>query len=243
MKDREINSSLNLGIRILMTITAISFIYLNTFTNFAFLNTYTNECIFDRAFEQSSSLYEFLKENPNYRYMLVIISSLIIDYSVAILGILFIMYGKSWKPLFSFGFFFILRLSVNSFFMLRYPDQVLWDHPGLHSLTVSYFRSSDFFFSGHVGMNFISAVETYELGFEKLSYISFAGLFVQFILMIGVRGHYIIDLIAGLLAAHYFCLIANEFEHILQNVIDLDFERDYLKRKKANRIKLNEKLG
>lgn len=239
MKESDINSNYSAIIRLFMALATLLIIFLNTITNFPFLNTYTNECIFDRAFEQSTSLYDFLKENTNYRHMLVIISSLIIDYSVAILGFLFIIYGKSWKPLFSFGFFFILRLSVNTFFMLRYPDQVLWDHPGLHSLTVSYFRSSDFFFSGHVGMNLISAIETYELGFKKLSYISFTGLFVQFIVMIGVRGHYFIDLIAGLLAAHYFCMISKYFEPILQNIIDLDYEKDYITKtiKESNKMK------
>jgi len=57
--------------------------------------------------------------------------------------------------------------------------------------------------------------------------------------MIGVRCHYIIDLIAGLLAAHYFCIIEDKFEHNLQNVIDLDYERDYMKRKIGDSSKIN----
>ena len=220
----------NFLIRVILTLITVAIIFANTSSNLILLNTYTNECIFDRTFEISSPIYDFLKENPKFRYILVIISSFIIDYSVALMGYLFIVYGKSWRPYFSFSFFYILRLSVNAIFMLRYPDQVMWEYPGFPSFTVSYFRSSDFFFSGHVGMNFISAMETNIMGFKKLSYISFLGIFVQFFVMIIVRGHYLIDLIAGLLAAHYFCHIADNFSPYLKMYINLDHEEEFKKR-------------
>ena len=231
MKIRKKNGSIipkspNLIIKLVMTISTVAIIYLNTSLNLISINTYTNECIFDRAFELSSPIYDFLKDNPNYRYTMVIISSLLIDYSVALIGYLFVVHGKSWRILFSFGFFYLLRLSINVIFMMRYPNQVMWQYPGFPSITVSYFRSSDFFFSGHVGMNFVSAKETNNLGFIKLSYFSFLGVFFQIFVMIVLRGHYLIDLIAGLLAAHYFCLIADYFAPFPSKYINLDPDQE-----------------
>ena len=75
-------------------------------------------------------------------------------------------------------------------------------------------------------MNFVSAKETNNLGFKKLSYFSFLGVFFQIFVMIVLRGHYLIDLIAGLLAAHYFCLIADYFAPFPSKYINLDPDQE-----------------
>ena len=43
--------------------------------------------------------------------------------------------------------------------------------------------------------------------------------FMQVILMICLRGHYTIDMISGLIYAHYFYMIACKHLHLVDNVI------------------------
>jgi hypothetical protein len=40
-------------------------------------------------------------------------------------------------------------------------------------------------------------------------------MFVQAFLMVALRGHYSMDLVAGIIFAHYFWIIANKYSYII----------------------------
>jgi hypothetical protein len=100
---------------------------------------------------------------------------------------------------------------------MRYPDGYLWEYPGFPSLTISYLKTNDFFFSGHVGFPIIIAMECYNL--KKLCIMIFC-LFtcvVEFITMIFTRGHYFIDLITGVIVSHYTYIIVEKYIHYIDD--------------------------
>lgn len=44
-------------------------------------------------------------------------------------------------------------------FIIKFPEGYAWDYPGIPALTVSYEVTPDFFFSGHVGLTVIMALD------------------------------------------------------------------------------------
>ena len=51
------------------------------------------------------------------------------------------------------------------------PVGFLWSFPGIISLTVPYFDTNDFFFSGHVGSTTMYASEYFAMNFKKMAII------------------------------------------------------------------------
>ena len=141
-----------------------------------------------------------------------------------------LIYGRCWRSIIIILLFYGLRGLCNSFFLLQSPNNLIWDFPGLWSFSVSYHQTTVFFFSGHVGINLISSIELDRLGFKKISFISFMGVFIQILVMISVRGHFIIDLIAGLLAAHY-CIFITEYIQIYINLYVMNLNEYYITEK------------
>ncbi len=102
-------------------------------------------------------------------------------------------------------------------FQMRFPDGYLWEYPGFPSLAVSYLKTNDFFYSGHVGFPTIFAFEHNEMGNTKLVIFCVFTLFMEMFTMIATHGHYIIDLLAGFVIGHYVTIIA---DRIARNYID-----------------------
>ena len=98
---------------------------------------------------------------------------------------------------------------------MRYPDGYLWDFPGFYSITVPYGKTNDFFFSGHIGCCLINYCEYRALGWTKMATFSFLTMALQFSLMIFLRGHYIVDLISGIVFGHYFWLLGERFSYLI----------------------------
>ena len=113
--------------------------------------------------------------------------------------------------------FYGFRFLCQSIFAMELPEGYYWDYPGFYSIVVPYGATNDFFFSGHVGCCLICALE-FNLVFKqaekvqnlktmklatRMVYFSIATLCAQVFIMMATRGHYTIDLIVGVIIAHY----------------------------------------
>lgn len=110
-------------------------------------------------------------------------------------------------------------ITFKNTFLLPYPKGYLWDDPGVYSMTVPYAKSNDFFYSGHISTAVICIMEFRSNKEKFMLYFSIATLIVQIALMVALRGHYMIDLLAGLIFGHYFFIIAEHFSWILDEKI------------------------
>lgn len=90
---------------------------------------------------------------------------------------------------------------------MRFPDGYAWDYPGIPSLTVSYEKTTDFFFSGHVGLTVLMTLDHYAYKNYPWAILALATGLIEFSTMIFLRGHYTIDLITGVLLGHYFWIV------------------------------------
>ena len=100
----------------------------------------------------------------------------------------------------------------------------MFRNPGFPSLFVPYHDSNDFYYSGHVGTCFIVVLETRAKKWYRLSYLCTFIMINQWIMMMFVRAHYIIDMTTGLMVAHYFHKIGERLSYF----IDVKFFRQHL---------------
>jgi hypothetical protein len=120
---------------------------------------------------------------------------------------------------------------------MRFPDGYLWDYPGFPSLFVSYIKSNDFFYSGHVGLPVLQICELYKIKKYNWIPISVFIVILEFFTMIVLRGHYTVDLFAGIIIAHYSFMISDKFIYIVDDYMginkseksDEEYELDYKK--------------
>jgi hypothetical protein len=102
---------------------------------------------------------------------------------------------------------------------MKFADNMLWRYPGFPSIGVSYLMTNDYFFSGHVGLPVIIALESKKLGYNKMVYLAIFTIFVEAITLHISRMHYCIDLITGVIAAHYIYIFGDKYIHIIDNSI------------------------
>ena len=94
---------------------------------------------------------------------------------------------------------------------MRFPDGYMWDYPGFPSIVIPYGKTNDFFYSGHVGGVLIIGLEYRELGYHYPAGFCYFTMIMQIFLMIFLQGHYTIDLISGMIIAHYFYMLSRHW--------------------------------
>jgi hypothetical protein len=82
---------------------------------------------------------------------------------------------------------------------------------------------SDFFYSGHVGFLLIIALEWYKNGVWKMSVITCLINFYLAASMLACRIHYTIDMLMGLVVAHYCYIIMGYFSPLIDNFVKKSF--------------------
>ena len=177
------------------------------------------QAIRDKGHVWTVSLNEFFlrPENLFWLHALMIFSSLLMDTIVVSLFAYFLFSRKAamWRIPLEFTLFYGLRFGCLALFAMKMPQGFYWEYPGFYSLTVPYGWTNDFFFSGHIGACALCMLEFWPSKWRMESRskcimwgISLLSLFAQIFVMLVTRGHYTIDLIAGLVFAHYSHLVA-----------------------------------
>ena len=194
-------------IRITIITALISLIAYDTITAWNIHPTISN-CIYDRIFDLTAPINDFFNNNKEPRNAILIFSSFLIDVLLLWFSIRYALLGRSSRQLIFFMLFYLSRSVVQSFFLMKMPQGNCWDYPGFPSLTVSYEKTSDFFYSGHVGVVLFCGLENKHLGNLYMMWVSFFVCGIEFCVMIAMRGHYSIDLIFGLIFSHYSWIVS-----------------------------------
>lgn len=100
----------------------------------------------------------------------------------------------------------------------------MFRYPGFPSLCVPYHDSNDFYYSGHVGTCFVLVLEARAKKWYKLSWMCFFIMCNQWIMMMFIRTHYVIDMITGIIIAHYFHILSEKISYF----VDVSLLRQHL---------------
>lgn len=134
--------------------------------------------------------------------------------------VVFAVHGKTWRLPISLILFYVLRMILQKLFLMRYPEGYLWNYPGFPSLVVPYGKTNDFFYSGHAGGALVMTLEfrtlsktlsKHKVFLRVMQFFGSLTIILQIFLMIFLRGHYTIDLVAGLIFGHYLYIIGSHF--------------------------------
>ena len=205
-------------IRSMLIVIGLAVVILNTV--YGFILPHGNvECLQDKAFEITAGMNKYLSENTVPRHLLIALSSFCVDFVILFMSFNWVVYGRSWRVVFSLGVFYMFRGCVQNLFQMKFPEGYLWEYPSFPSLTVSYLKTNDFFFSGHVGFPIIIAMECHNLGKKFMMGFCLVTCLFEAFTMTVTRGHYVIDLITGVIVAHYVYMNVEKYIHLVDNSV------------------------
>ena len=142
------------------------------------------------------------------------LSSFFID----ILGLSLIavaIFGPTFAPFLAMLIVFSLRQISQLCCTLPPPPGIIWRDPGFPTALVTYGVSNDFFFSGHTALAVLGAIEICHLAPWWLGAAAVAVAIGEAIIVLILRAHYTMDVIAGAFAAWFAADVAARFAPVV----------------------------
>lgn len=174
------------------------------------------DCFTDVAQNWVLPITMYLKDHDFARHAVILCSSLCIDINIVLTGLRWIFYGKSLRVFFVLFVFYIARGLVQRTFAMKFPAEYIFDSPGFFSVAVPYWKTNDFFFSGHVGISTLFFLE-YKKDGSWLKYFGFFAVIYNTFALLVTEGHYSIDLAVGIMTAHYVYSLGLWMDQSLDN--------------------------
>ncbi len=144
--------------------------------------------------------HRYFSENTRASNAALIISSLFID----VLGLTVIIsgiFGPTFTPALALIILFIMRQICQGLCSLPPPRGVIWRDPGFPSLLVTYGVANDLFFSGHTAMAVLGALHIAHIAPLWISALAVLVAIGEMLVVLVLRAHYTLDVIAGVFAA------------------------------------------
>jgi hypothetical protein len=163
----------------------------------------------DLAHVLTSRWHGYFVANPQAANTALIISSLFID----LIGLSLIgsaIFGPTFAPFLAILIVFALRQICQAFCALPPPPGIIWRYPGFPALLVTYSVGNDFFFSGHTALAVLGAIEAANYGPIWLAVIAPIIALGEVLIVLVLRAHYTLDVVAGALAAFLAADIAGK---------------------------------
>jgi hypothetical protein len=111
------------------------------------------------------------------------------------------IFGPTFAPFLAILILFALRQLCQSLCTLPPPRGIIWRNPGFPALLVTYQVGNDFFFSGHTALVVLGAIEAAHFGPVWLAVIVGVIAFGEMVVVLVLRAHYTLDVVAGAFAA------------------------------------------
>jgi len=127
--------------------------------------------------------------------------------------VIYVIWGSTLRLAVSLILFYPMRNVIQTIMLMGRPVGFLWSFPGIISLTVPYFDTNDFFFSGHVGSTTMYASEYFAMNFKKMAIIISFCIIDVWIALTFLYTHYIIDFTAGFATARFVHRIAEKLSY------------------------------
>jgi hypothetical protein len=142
----------------------------------------------------------YLLAHPRVADRLLVLSSGVID----LLGIFLLgsaILGPTFRPFIGLLILFALRQLCQGLCALAPPEGMIWRHPRVPSLLVTYGTATDLFFSGHTAIATYGALELARLGGPELWALGAAIVLFEAGTVLVLRAHYTADVYAAVVTA------------------------------------------
>ena len=130
----------------------------------------------------------------------LIVSSIFIDlFGLSLIGAA--IFGRTFAPFLAMIILFSMRQICQSLCTLPPPPGIIWRSPGFPSLLVTYDVGNDLFFSGHTALAVLGAINAAHFGLPWLAVLAAIIAFGEAVIVVVLRAHYTLDVVAGAFAA------------------------------------------
>jgi len=154
----------------------------------------------DAVHDWTAPLHDWLMRRPGMANGLLVISSGFIDlYGVFLLGSA--LFGPSLRPGIGLLLLFVFRQLSQLTCALPTPPGMIWRHPGVPSLLVTYDVANDFFFSGHTAIALLGAIEVAKVAPSWIAIAAAAIAVLEGTTVLVLRAHYTMDVLTAVFAA------------------------------------------
>jgi hypothetical protein len=158
------------------------------------------EGIGDVVHDLTARWHHYLATNDRAANAALITSSIFIDlFGLSLIGAA--IFGTTFAPFLAILILFGLRQVCQSLCTLPPPPGIIWRKPGFPTLLVTYDVGNDFFFSGHTALAVLGAIEAAHFGPVWLAVLAGALAFGEMLVVLVLRAHYTLDVVAGAFAA------------------------------------------
>ena len=203
---RPISDKNRVRVRFILFVTCLSFLFLGRST----IPDHDVKQIDDRLMDLFDGINEYIRQNQTLQDAMLIICSLFMDIMFFSTGFYWVFKGKSSRLVVTTLSFYLLRIAVQHMWYSPYPTHYVWNDPGFPSLVVPYGRTSDFYFSGHMGIVTICASEWFKYKKYWVSaLIALGGVYTTFI-MLAYQAHYSIDIFTGIICGSWMFMIVDQ---------------------------------
>jgi hypothetical protein len=162
----------------------------------------------DGVHDLTARLHGRLLADPKMVSAILIASSLFIDlFGIFLIGVS--VFGPTVRPFVALLILFFMRQVCQAFCALPQPPNMIWKDPGVPSLFVTYGVANDFFFSGHTAVAILGAVEIAHVAPLWVSVIAGIIAFLEASVVLVLRAHYTMDVIAAVFAAYFAINVSN----------------------------------
>jgi hypothetical protein len=158
----------------------------------------------------------YFVENPRAANAALIISSLFIDLiGLSLIGAA--IFGPTFAPFLAILIVFALRQICQAFCTLPRPPGFIWRYPGFPALLVTYSVGNDFFFSGQTALAVLGPIEAAKYGPIWIAIGASVIALGEVLIVLVLRAHYTLDVVAGALAAFLAADIAGKIAPMVDN--------------------------
>ena len=154
----------------------------------------------DGLHQGTARLNRYLHEHPPAANALLVTTSAIID----ALGLFILarsIFGPSFRPFLGPLILYALRQICQGLCALPPPDGMIWRHPGVPSLLVTYGTATDLFFSGHTAIAVFGGIELVQMGGPMSTALGVAIAVIEAATVLVLRAHYTMDVFTAIVAA------------------------------------------
>lgn len=124
-------------------------------------------------------------------------------------------YSTTWRFLLAMGTFYSFRSFTTNIATFEIPQGYNWGYPGVMSIFVPYGATADFFYSGHVGTCVLQYNEHHSNGRHYWAAFCIFAMFCQVFMMVALRSHYTLDMIAAVIFGHYIFIMCERYAFLV----------------------------
>jgi PAP2 superfamily protein len=159
-----------------------------------------NGAPYDHVHVRTARWNAWLHRHPQAANAVLAASSLGVD-ALTLFVLALSVLGPSFMPFWGLLALFALRQLSQASVALPAPAGILWRHPGIPSLFVTYHVGNDFYFSGHTALAVYGAMQLSTLENAALTALGVVVAALEALVVLVLRAHWTMDVLTGLFAA------------------------------------------